>query len=1156
MLLRRTLLLAVACVSSLMVVGVPCAGAALPWWHVDSGFRWSGSQSASRGQVVVTVSNLGDAAVSGEATVISVLDRLPAGLRALSIEGFAGERAGSLNRGPVGCPSAKEVGEGAPLTCAFSGTLPPYMTIEVRIEVEVLSGGVPAEAVNEAGVSGGNARAVTTTRHLDVGGSPRFGVEQYEFSPEEEGGAPSRQAGVHPFQLTTTLTLNQKLEEITASKEVMPEPVAMAKDLSFKWPPGLVGNPTAVPRCPLGQFLATVKQPDEGVSACPPQTAVGIARIEFAAIGDVGFNDRAFPLFNLEPSLGEPARFGFRVLGTPVMLDTSVRSGGDYGITVTTSNIPQTVGFLSSQVTVWGVPGDPRHDNERGYGCIRQTEGRLSALPCNPLEQAHPSAFLALPTACDGPSSTSVEADSWNEPGNRLAFEAEPLRGLDGCNQIPFEPQINVTPDAKNASSPSGVDVDVHIPQQESLNPNGLAVADPRNIAVALPAGVAVNPSGSDGLAACSEGLVGFERFEELASVPGVGSAIFTPRLPGSHAALEAGETTPLQPGLNFCLDESQIGTATIKTPLLANPLKGGVYLAEQNTNPFGSLIALYLVAEDPVSGVLVKLVGETKLCQATGETVDGMTCGAPGQLITTFENSPQAPFEDAELHFFGGERAPLATPEHCGSYTTSALFLPWSAAPGEPPRQASSEPFHITNGPKTPFYPGGSPCPGATLPFNPSLTGGSTNINAGSFTPLTTTIGREDGQQNMQSVTLHMPPGLSGLLTGVKLCPEAQANEGTCGPESLIGETTVSAGVGSDPVSVKGGRVYLTEKYGNAPFGLSIVNPVKAGPFDLEHDTSNPGQQPACDCVVVRARIEVDPVTAALTVTTDPSGPHAIPHQIDGIPVQIQKVNVLINRPGFSFNPTNCDPITITGSIASDEAASMPVSVPFQAANCAVLAFKPTFKVSTSGKTSRSRGASLHVKLTYPKATFGSQANIRSVKVDLPKQLPSRLTTLQKACTNAQFETNPAGCPAASIVGHAKAITPLIPVPLEGPAYFVSHGGAKFPELIVVLQGYGVTIDLHGETFISKTGITSSTFAAVPDQPVGSFELTLPQGKYSALAANGNLCKSTLKMPTLFTAQNGAVIKQSTTINVTGCPKHKKAHKAKAGHSKRKGKK
>ncbi len=379
------------------------------------------------------------------------------------------------------------------------------------------------------------------------------------------------------------------------------------------------------------------------------------------------------------------------------------------------------------------------------------------------------------------------------------------------------------------------------------------------------------------------------------------------------------------------------------------------------------------------------------------------------------------------------------------------------------------------------------------------------------------------------------MPPGLSGLLAGVKLCGEAEGNAGTCGPESLIGETTVSVGLGANPYTVTGGKVYITGPYHGAPFGLSIVNPANAGPFHLGN-------------VIVRAKIEVDPHTAALTITSDNSGPYKIPQFIDGIPLQIKHVNVTINGVGgnnkFTFNPTSCSPMAITGSLSSSEGSTQALGVPFQVTNCATLKFAPKFAVSTSGKTSRAKGASLSVKLTYPKAAFGTQANIARVKVDLPKQLPSRLTTLQKACTAKQFDTNPAGCPAASIIGHGKAITPLVPVPLEGPAYFVSNGGEAFPNLIVVLQGYGVTIELVGDTFISKAGITSSTFKTVPDAPVGSFELNLPEGKYSALAANGNLCATKLTMPTAFTAQNGATIHQSTKVSVTGCPKAKKAKK------------
>jgi hypothetical protein len=420
----------------------------------------------------------------------------------------------------------------------------------------------------------------------------------------------------------------------------------------------------------------------------------------------------------------------------------------------------------------------------------------------------------------------------------------------------------------------------------------------------------------------------------------------------------------------------------------------------------------------------------------------------------------------------------------------------------------------------------------------------------------------RKDGEQNLQSVEAHLPPGLSGVLSNIELCPEPQANEGKCAPNSLIGETTVSVGVGGDPFSVSGGKFYLTGPYngsggckvgeaGCAPFGITFEVPAKAGPFDLKRNSANPAGEDACDCVIVRGKIEINPLTAALTIITDPPGsPYAIPTSIEGIPLEIQHVNAITTRNNFQFNPTNCNKMEVTGTIHSSENTTTTIGVPFQVTNCGALKFTPKFRVSTSAKTSKARGASLTTKVSEPAGSLGTQANLARVKVELPKQLPSRLTTLQKACTSRQFEANPAACPPESKIGYAKVITPLVPVPLEGPAIFVSHGGEAFPSLTMVLQGYGVTIDLVGTTFISKAGVTSTTFKTVPDQPFSSFQLTLPTGKYSALTANGNLCKvkGGLKMPTEFIAQNGLKIKQSTKISVTGCKKakKKKAHKAK----------
>ncbi len=1070
------------------------------------------------GVIVVTAVNLGDANADPAAQPVAIDDVLPPGMKAVGIEGTVSESLGGF---AVAAPELEC--SRASLSCAFTGTPPaadpdpaqypsslvPYRSLQVRIAVRLT--GAKAGAVNEATISGGGAPSSSVRRPLTVSAAPMpFGVTSYEVRPEEASGEADRQAGSHPFQLTTTLTFNETLEGT---------PVALPKDLRFKLPPGLIGNPQPFPRCQIGQFLA---------ERCPTSTVVGVARVDVKiSLGNIRLHEGggsltevvpfSSPLFNLEPEVGEPARFGFVVNHeVPVMLDTSVRTGGDYGVTVTVRNISQEAALSGSEVTFWGVPGDPRHNPTRGEACL---QGALAASlgnpaheECPPFEAHNPPPLLSLPTSCTGALVTFVEAASWAQPGAfGVSGTAEALPAMSGCNRLPFTPSIKATPDDTQASAPGGLAVDVHIPQELTLNPTGLAESEVRSITVALPEGVTINPAGGDGLAACSQALVGFEGFSESPEEPGVSNPAFNPALPGGLSSSEA-----LQPGVNFCADASKIGTVTIHTPLLPNALEGAVYLGAQEANPFGTLIALYIVAQDPVSGTVVKLPGAVHLTPS-------------GQIVATFEDTPQLPFEDAELHFFGGERAPLASPSHCGAYTTNATYTPWSAA-GD---VNASSTFDIASGPH------GSACPGADLPFSPSLTAGTTSIQAGGFSPFTMTMSREDGQQSLQAIALHMPEGLSGLLAGVELCPEPQADEGTCGPNSQIGETTVGVGVGGDPFTVTGGKVFITGPYKGAPFGLSIVNPAKAGPFDLEHTQAN---HPACDCLVVRAKLEVDPQTAAITVTSDNEGPYKIPTILEGIPLEIKHVNVTIGRPGFIFNPTNCDKTQITGTLDSAEGASQSLAVPFQATNCATLGFKPKFAVSTSGKTSRLNGASLNVKLTYPKAPFGSQANIARVKVELPKALPSQLKTLQKACTSEQFHRNPGGCPSASVVGHARAITPLVPVPLEGPAYFVSNGNESFPNLIVVLQGYGVTIDLVGDTFISKAGITSSTFKTVPDAPVGSFELNLPQGPYSALTANRNLCKAKLRMPTEFVAQNGAQIHQSTPITVTGCAKAKKA--------------
>ncbi len=1085
--IKRVVIGTVAALALLSVGGVGQALAAGPWWHVAS-ISAPASPTASEAEIIVDVSNLGDATAGGNLVEnlvegkhpITVVDELPSGVTVTGIhpESQAGggfERY--LNEGIF--PSLAECSVLAQtVTCDYGLPVRPYQHIMIAIMVKVAPGTGRGES--EISVSGGGAPAVVVRKKIALEGLPSpYHVETYELTPEEEGGLPGTQAGSHPFQLTTTLFFNAQSVPVYRfyEKEVRPEvqPVALTKDLRFDLPPGLIGNPTPLAKCSIFEFSRIL----HGGGACPDNTVVGVATPISTGFSELEWTPLGFssPLYSLDPSVGEPAKFGFISPVGPVILDTSLRTGGDYGVVVTVPNITENAGFIGNEVTFWGVPGDSRHDNSRNRECLQNDESAIHGGPeatCPVHEAVQP--LIIMPTSCAAPPYTTIEADSWaavgqfTEPfGYTFQNNAGELVSEDGCNRLNFEPSVSLTPDGQAGSTPTGLAVDEHIPQEGALNPTGDAESAVKNTTVTLPVGVALNPAAADGLMSCSEEQVGLQ-----------------------------------SPGEQTCPEASKVGTVEVHTPLLPNPLVGAAYLAAQDANPFGSLLALYIAVYDPISGSRIKVAGEVKADPVTG------------QLVATFKETPELPFEDLILHFFGGSRAPLGTPALCGAYTTTASIEPWSGNPAVD----SSSTFDVTSGPN------GTPCSNP-LPFDPSLTTGSLNIQAGAFTPFAMTMSREDGNQSLDGIQLKMPSGLLGTLSSVKLCGEAQGNAGTCGPESLIGETTVSVGLGGNPYTVTGGKVYITGPYKGAPYGLSIVNPAKAGPFNLGE-------------VIVRAKIEVNPENAALTITSDATGPYQIPQLIDGIPLQIKHVNVSINRPDFTFNPTNCSPQEIGGSLTSSQGSVSTLHVPFQVTNCAILKFKPIFSVSTAGKTSRANGASLNVKLTYPSAPFGTQANIGKVKVDLPKQLPSRLTTLQKACPDSTFEANPAACPADSRIGSATATTPVLPVHLQGPAYFVSHGGQKFPELIVALSGEGVTVYLHGETFISPQGITSSTFRTIPDVPIGVFELHLPQGSDSALAANGNLCTAKLTMPTIFVGANGVSLKQTTPIIATGCPKHK----------------
>lgn len=545
-------------------------------------------------------------------------------------------------------------------------------------------------------------------------------------------------------------------------------------------------------------------------------------------------------------------------------------------------------------------------------------------------------------------------------------------------------------------------------------------------------------------------------------------------------AQIAIGSTTPVE-----CPASSRIGEVTIEADLPQKSLTGNVYLGGPEGGPItGPPYTIYVDAESPKYGVSVRLKGQVNPNPSTG------------RLETAFLENPQQPFSEFILKLNGGAQAPLANSLACGSASTEALFAPYT---GLAPSLTSS-----------PFTTTGCASP---LPFALAQSIADQPANAGAFgsTSYTFNLARADGQQYLSKVVTTLPPGLVGAIPAVALCGEPQAQSGACSSASQIGTATVTVGAGSEPYPLSA-PVYLTGPYGGGPFGLSIPVPAVEGPFDL-------------GTVVTRASISVDPHTSRVTVAS------TLPTIIGGVPVRLKSISVTVNRPGFLYNPTNCLPLATETALASTFGATQVLSTPFAVGGCAALPFSPSFSVSSNADTSKANGASLQVNVTQPP----HQANIRSVVTALPVQLPTRLTTLQQACPEATYAADPAACPAGSRVGSASVTTPVLPGTLSGPAYLVSHGGAAFPDLDLLLEGDGVRVILVGNTNI-QGGITTSTFASLPDVPVSSFSLSLPAGPYSALTAYGSLCGQPLVMPTTITAQSGAQVKQSTVVAVAGC--------------------
>jgi hypothetical protein len=903
-----------------------------------------------------------------------------------------------------------------------------------------------------------------------------FGISAFDGqSLANAAGDPYTQAGGHPFALTTSIALRSSTDPVFGTSW----PDEPLKDLSVDLPPGLVGNPNAAAKCTFGQLMTWFQapgSPGQGTS-CPAGSQVGTTTLTFNVGAPPPFDvttSTPQPVYNMVPAPGSPASFAFIVAGVVVVLDAQPRTDSDYGLTVRVRNVSQALPVLATTLTFWGVPADQAHDGDRfcpGFstpGCATDAE---------------PTAFLTAPTACTPAGTgltTTVRASSWAQP-SVVAHDSfishlppgypdppsawGPPQGPTGCDAVPFDPVLTAQPASDRASVPAAWKFDLRMPQDEA--PDGLAQAHLKRAVVRLPEGVRVSPSSAGGLDGCTEAQIAIGR----SSTGG-------------------------------CPDASKLGTARIDTPLLDEALTGAIYLAKPHTNRFGTLLALYV--EVTGAGVTVKLPGRIESDPATG------------RVTATFDDNPQLPFDRLQLDFFGGERAALSNPPGCGTYRTTAELTSWS---GRTVNSASE--FSIVSGPE------GEPC--GPRPCAPYFSAGTLAQlpAAGGSAPFELTVARSDADQEFRTVAVTLPPGLLARIAAVDdLCPDVAAATGTCSERSRIGSLTTTAGPGASPFTVDG-RVYLTGPYRGQPYGLSMVVPVVAGPFDL-------------GTVVVRASIAIDRSTAVARIVADP-----LPTILQGIPLQLRTIAVRIDRPGFIVHPTSCSARRVEGELRSVDGAAAAVGTRFQAGECGSLRYGPrmSLQIGARGRTRVGATTPLRATLTMPS---GNAAN-RVVRVSLPRALNARLDPIRAACTLDEYRSDSTRC---RRVGTATAVTPLLADPLSGGAYFVRNPARRVPDLMVRLVGSErsalVAFDLVGKVTIPANLSLRTTFDTIPDVPLSRFVLSLRAGRSGPIGIVEKVCgkvrSSVLGAGLEFRAHDGARIVRRQRMRVVGCARSRSA--------------
>ena len=899
-------------------------------------------------------------------------------------------------------------------------------------------------------------------------------------------------AGAHPPFGMTEFTVRHKTGPSLIPGVDREEPEVDMDHLRVDLPVGLSVNPGATPQC------ASAKPVECKTSA--PLSQVGESWVtvspEFPLTPPIEIKA---PVFNLVPKNGQPARFGFTVEAIPglpgnpvvppsdIFLEADVAWESDYheGFTI---DVPKVdfVKLLRNRLVFYGEKGSA----EKGF-------------------------FITTPSTCWNPNtepahahtySTYARADSEqnkdpNFPNGSPYVEAKIPPGTypKDCASIPFRPSIGVNPGTNQVDSPAGATTEVKLPIEP--DPKGQETSPIRVAKVTLPQGMGLNPSAANGLAACTD------------------------------AQFAKGTRNPIS-----CPAASKIGTATIETPPLPEgPLTGDVYVGTQNSrNPeSGEQFRILVSAYSARYEVGVRLVGNVFANAKTGQLTavfddPAKTVPRGGNADNIPSGLPQVPFTTFRISLNGGPRAPLSSPPTCEGATSSEL-TPWSALFGGKSANPNSK-FTLAS------LPGGGPCPKtmAERPFAPGFVAKPKSNQAKAFTPFSTHITRPPGQQELKGIDVTLPEGATAKLKGIPYCPPAalaaaanrsgaeEKGKPSCSEESRIGVATVEAGTG-EPLKISG-TAYLAGPYEGAPLSAAVVTPAIAGPFDLGN-------------VVVRVPLFLDPETAQVRARTD-----AIPDVFGGTKLDIRSIFLNLNRPEFTLNGTNCRKGAVAGVLRGGGGdplnpaafSSFPVADENQTNGCEQLKFRPKLKIRLFGSTRRAK----HPKLRAILKARPDDANIARTSVALPHALFLDQASLATVCTRVQFAAG--NCPKRSRYGRARAFTPLLGKPLEGPVYLRSSNN-PLPDLVAHLEGQ-VTFDLVGRIDSFRGGLRT-TFGRVPDVPVDKFVMTLPGGKKGLLVNSRNLCAKPVRAFIRIKAQNGKKANTKPKLR-TACKKPKKRKK------------